>query len=506
MSKMIMSDSNSKNSAVDKESESTELMNTCISEAFAKGDLSPQHFRSSCVLEKMVQWLFHETKLFDRKPSIQVRIDAIMELILCSMVFPFAGIGVSSSSPKKNTTDLSLSELVSSTLSIASEVISPSSTPFRKTDKDDKDDKDEKNVLKRVLLFTWASEVSFSKCGSDHDMDEERCELVSVLVMIRVSPLYPIIFTVSEYFPQILKALTRHLLRVKALSDDITLSVKQNAQELREVLAERQLSDSGITVAYTQQMMKRYAKHFFAWLRANAIPIVRNCRSAEIVSSVNQSVRAWLHAEEYDSPKEIIRVYQQRYRQHLSNLSLPLQPFTPQDLAQATKDIVRETLFLRKYDHPEKQINGEEILSEISQVSEIDFGFGERLNKEELLTYILLAASRTIATGDALFIVEDLYGGEGLLLKPLSQNEKQTELIVRVTSQKIVVTVRESFALLSVEDVDGNAVMKFLCESKTFFDFSEVLSESDHTVSFTGKDSNLEDFIKRRAKIEPFLD
>jgi hypothetical protein len=41
------------------------------------------------------------------------------------------------------------------------------------------------------------------------------------------------------------------------------------------------------------------ASHFFAWLRTDEHALSRACHSAEIVASVDPSIRAWLKAEEY---------------------------------------------------------------------------------------------------------------------------------------------------------------------------------------------------------------
>eukprot|EP01034_Spumella_vulgaris_P021656 gene21656-27697_t len=65
----------------------------------------------------------------------------------------------------------------------------------------------------------------------------------------------------------------------------------------------------------------------------------------------------------------------------------------------------------------------------VEEEEELNQSSGEKWKQEllELLcTYTLLAASRTFASGDAFWILSDLYGGEGLALCPVDGPEKQS--------------------------------------------------------------------------------
>ena len=162
--------------------------------------------------------------------------------------------------------------------------------------------------------------------------------------------------------------------------------------------------------------MRAAAIHFFKWLREHEGGLTRQCRSAEIIASINPSVRAWLKAEEYTSPQEIVWMYRRKYKAHLKSITLPLQTFTQVDVTQAIKDVERETLMVNGVSTKGGQFVSEGlqvvICSQVLGKQLTEEGDGEREQLVELLrSYLLLAASRTIAGGDYFCVVEDLFAG-----------------------------------------------------------------------------------------------
>jgi hypothetical protein len=87
---------------------------------------------------------------------------------------------------------------------------------------------------------------------------------------------------------------------------------------------------------------------YFHWCSDNSATLTKDSRKDEIIMSVNPSTRAWLKNEVYQSHLDILKVYRQKYREKLTNISIPLQPYTILDIEQARKDIVREKVLINK--------------------------------------------------------------------------------------------------------------------------------------------------------------
>ena len=88
---------------------------------------------------------------------------------------------------------------------------------------------------------------------------------------------------------------------MRALSREILEAVATNARELRHEAADKVMrtrSQESSTPSVLASVSSA-ASHFFAWLRTDEHALSRACHSAEIVASVDPSIRAWLKAEEY---------------------------------------------------------------------------------------------------------------------------------------------------------------------------------------------------------------
>jgi hypothetical protein len=80
---------------------------------------------------------------------------------------------------------------------------------------------------------------------------------------------------------------------------------------------------------------------------------------------------------------------------------------------------------------------------------------------ELLLRFILIAVSRTYASGDAFFVIEDLFGGEGLCLcgggsgsNKKKQPEKKTQ--VKVSSDHVLVELFQHYHLYHAESIGSD--------------------------------------------------
>lgn len=355
------------------------------------------------------------------------------------------------------------------------------------------------SVLIDTLRLAYLAEVSVMKMGSDEELDDQRAALTARIMSIRSSPIIPMSVTIEDYYSDVITFMSCHLLCVKALSKEIVTAIEVNSKALRhEVRTGVARTDKASKKASLESISKA-AKHFFAWLRADEMSLSRACRSSEIVSSVDPSIRAWLKSEEYNSAHEIVSVYKQKYHTFLTNMKIPLQTFTNADIMQAFKDVNRESVVVNGTSMKGATFTQEGIKSLLSSsailgVSEIDEAEEAEDEREEgddsgpsvvrnsmyqlLQIYVMLAASRTIAGGDSLCIVEDLFGGEGLILCPSRPEENGgsdpkgpsgPSLEVDMDLKELRVILQESFGLY-VSDLIGksdSALIHFRCSTIT---------------------------------------
>ena len=365
---------------------------------------------------------------------------------------------------------------------------------------------------------------SSEKYNSDESTDAARVELAVLLLDGRRSSIKALHITLEENYTFIMGCLVSHLLCVRALSEDIEDAISGNLESLQEVLVTSPSNEISAAAAIgttplkvTQEVgsgavnwkvrVRNAASHLFSWLRKHQRSLKRSCRNAEIVKSVDPSVRAWLRDEEYSSPQDIIRSYHQKYAKYLRDMRIPLHSFTHRDREQAVKDLEREAVQLNHRTYIGCDIV-QAITSEVAKIVTFHFDLSDesdvpgalgslnpnvgavlrersrsssfnspRKNEnsvmrmssdtfELLVSTVLVAASRTIASGDAFFIVQDLYGGEGLILRPsqcshnintsissgsgsssVSVSGGVNSLTINLTAEEILVQVQEGFDL-----------------------------------------------------------
>jgi len=365
--------------------------------------------------------------------------------------------------------------------------------------------------VSRSLTYFQRAELELYACHSDEAADPLRVELAVELLAGRCSSIIPVELMLEEHYVQVMACLSCHLLCVRALADDIQEALSANLQALKKLIAAQPQTSS----ASWQHCTQETSAHFFRWLRTHRAGLARSCRNAEIVQSVDASVRAWLRAEEYASPAAIVRIYKENYQTHLTALPLPWQAFSRADVDQAYKDLCRESVVLNT-----REFRGADstraISAEIGKVVMFLFDFSEdiqllreratpRRNSgdslpgtdtlELLESNVLIAASRTVASGDAFFIVEDLYGGDGLLLMPSKPNAaaaaklgtgtgtggtggkgsvdgSTSSIRIDVSVEGISVAMTEHFNLVSAEAVSSGSLhcpplVRFRCSTET---------------------------------------
>ena len=161
---------------------------------------------------------------------------------------------------------------------------------------------------------------------------------------------------------------------------------------------------------------------------------------------------------------------------------------------QAVKDVERETLAVNGVSTKGGQFVNEGLQAALcAQVllGRLDEG-GEKEHLLELLrSYVLLAASRTIAGGDYFCVVEDLFGGDGTVL---CSSQGSASLSVAAGPEEIAVIVGERFGLFAAENMGDTSLINFSCIATTTIKVpvsaSDLLSRPD-------------EFISREIMVEP---
>lgn len=477
--------------------------------------LSMQHFRSSSALSEMLDGVIDDCMMeilssCSSKHSVatRVRLDVIKKMLVSVLCFPLlsaiVGIGVGSVKLNLNTDDESMC--------------------MQKRPDEVGHLEFVKMVLKRSLLFFSESELAVLQHLTDDSdvIDRMRVSLVLDIIRARSSAIVPIPIILQEHYCFIINSLSCHLLSVRALSNDIIEAIEVNLNGLKSSLLK-----NGISNEVSLKSIKEASSHYFTWLRTHRAELTRSCRNAEIIASVDPSIRAWLHEEEYSSPADIIRIYKQKYKRNLTDMSMPLQPFhSSTDIEQAKKDLLRELAML-----DDQICSGNTILDEI-QVSvdrcasslftvEDESTFQSKQLSELLYVSILLACSRTIASGDAFFILEDLFGGENLVLCPCAQgvgsrnlespDPENISLCVSFDENQILITMKESFNLFDCESIglpNVSPLVSFRCLTKTRIQFVSKKNDTSNLLwDFIPKDVELiekkeeEDVTKSRGSI-----
>jgi len=325
-----------------------------------------------------------------------------------------------------------------------------------------------KGLIVELFSFFIDAELAVYESGSDVALDGQRSKLLLSLLAFKCNTFSLLPVTVSEYSPVGLQYLAQHLLGVSALAEDITIAIQSLTSRLCLVIMEsgrarRGSDEAPPTPLEALRMLRPHIQDFFSWLRQHKTPLTKLCRIAEVVECVHPSLRASLQNESYRSSRDIIEKYRTKYKDHLTLIPLPLQPFRRGDVKQALKDCVRESFLVNN-----SRVEGSNFLNELLEACRDTYvrppsptppssgflyshstdgivevplsvsptannlalhdsdssiqGLGKPPNStvrfvELLLRFLLIAASRTYSSGDAFFVLEDLFGGEGLCLR-----------------------------------------------------------------------------------------
>ncbi len=381
-----------------------------------------------------------------------------------------------------------------------------------------------KYLISDLLTFFKVAEENLLEHGNDTQLDIRRRNIAINLITFRLSSLVPFILTITEYTPIVLTCLTCHLLGTRAIAEDIKNTIHRVVNTIKGKLGDDILNKS---LKDCVRILVHYIDDYFHWIRENREALEKECQNADIVASVNPSVRAWLKGEEYSSPNEIISSYHQKYKKYLSMISIPLRTFNSQDIEQGIKDIAREKIVLNQQEYA-GSCSLEVIKTEIDKLltfisgaessrtspvtstkrtSSIEkavellrndlssddnansgaseataFSFPEIATDESasqvplenkhyemrnklvdmLLNNVLVSISRTASGGDAFFILEDLYGGDGLILCPANRKVNPS-ITASAFGMKIV--LQDDYSLYN--DITYPPLMHFKCTTVT---------------------------------------
>jgi hypothetical protein len=142
---------------------------------------------------------------------------------------------------------------------------------------------------------------------------------------------------------------------------------------------------------------------------------------------------------------------------------------------------------------------------------------------EMLFSHTLLAASRTTAGGDAFLILENLYGGEGLIFSPRTyrnmeknsknhtstQEENFSGIKIAISLNGINVVMKEQYNLFVKESIEQNMelslpLISFECTTETNILLPPNLKNSEE-IFYNKLLYNVEKVCRRYVTIEPFI-
>lgn len=178
------------------------------------------------------------------------------------------------------------------------------------------------------------------------NIDERMSYLLINLLDFQTSPVLPHVMTVRQYGYPALEAITCYMLSVTAVSQVIKESIQRVVNSMTDILGDDRKQD--LTFQGNNQALKAILMGYFQYLRENAVVLIKDSRKDEIIMSVNTNLRHALKHENYQSPYEIIQVYQRKYKGQLTHLPIPLQSYSMEDIQQAKKDIIRDRVMVNK--------------------------------------------------------------------------------------------------------------------------------------------------------------
>jgi hypothetical protein len=530
--------------------------------------LSMDEFRNSTNLKRILSEIVDESIMSVLghiwvRQSVRTRLDCFMKMLVAVMCCPRfstvlgVGLGVGAWNGPSRVGSPGGSLIGSSSPATSGTSGSPLTTPIKP--QPDSELCAFKSVLVTAFSLFIAVEQSLYHNGDDDSYDTHRADLAVALLRLRASSLIPLITTVSEHCPPILETMACHILSVKALAPAIIRCQGQVMGKIRNVISDESNEFNENEVF---EFIHMVFLDYFVWLRKHKEDLTRSCRSIEIVASVDPSIRAWLKGEEYSSPQHIIHTYRSKYKSSLTQMPIPLHPFQVKDLNQAKKDIQRESIELNSVvlaggdEHVSANLGAIKAaihealckassgylsmasqsppLHEAAGKSDSDAPLAAKSGQADesvdtlptepssswhhemldlLYHHALIAVSRTTAGGDAFFIVEDLFGGDGLVICPAAtsssdQDQPSYRTKISITTAGIKIVLHERYKLFAEGALDRPLVC-FRCSTTTLIVLEKQLgtnaTSARHLEFYHRLMTSPESVCYRAMSVEPYL-
>ena len=392
-----------------------------------------------------------------------------------------------------------------------------------------------KGFLRRILVF-YNSSLEISDCIDFilSCLEFEYDSNVASVINISISDLF------SNNIYIALECISMILLNVKTLSFEL----KNTIQSVRDKIAYFNILH--------KDKVETLLRRFFSWIRENTDSLRKSCLSVSVLESIDSSQRAWIKGEIYEHPRQIVSIYQRKYKQYLQNIQLSCLPYRLHDMTQALKDIARERItyngqsLVAAERDLEAEINNlvwnaihgrackasDEIrpLQAGMEFEETEVREASQKEKESAMlnttnyseysnagfqilvdfvySHVCTAACRSIISGDVYLIVNDLYGSPGLALVPEHiYNDKQV-IKIEPAADSIIIVLREVFTLLRQGDAQKATLCSFSTRTVTRIDLKRLLSIYFISLDAAGEDgenSNLEEDFELEAMHTQYL-
>jgi hypothetical protein len=274
--------------------------------------------------------------------------------------------------------------------------------------------------------------------GDDSILDPYRVEALMRGYLSTAAEVLPLARPAHSLLPSLLNCIACDVLLVRILCQDVHTAV-ENVIKNYERRSKMMLS----ATQNAEKFLRPLVGEFLAWLRENQEPLQHACATEALLRCVDTELRSHLRNQVYTSPEHFLSIFQS-ISHKLMGIELPANSTALADVsgfneAQTTKDVSREQFV----------VNGEMVQAQSVFAVLTDLmvrcqpgsfhpnGEGEKQYLADCVWRVLHAACRTESGGDAFFILQDLFGGEGVVIKAARQGAPPITISNRGLSLKV---------------------------------------------------------------------
>mmetsp|Transcript_19226 Transcript_19226/g.28378 ORF Transcript_19226/g.28378 Transcript_19226/m.28378 type:complete len:468 (+) Transcript_19226:28-1431(+) len=289
------------------------------------------------------------------------------------------------------------------------------------------------------------------KAEDDQMLDEERCELIVRSVGSGAKEAGHFNISLESKLSSLIFLLACDVLESETICSEVDL--------VKDKIIEDYRSRGRVWLSAYQNasiVLRPLLLRFCSWLRENKESLVVSIQNDKLLSCLDQKLRRKLKEQVYHSADHFLEVFES-FEHLLTDVKIELSEEegkvlrSDSKLEQTMKDIKRE-----RFVFGGMEVGPDELVFQLK--SELRKIFGERSGEnvekkvEGVFRLVLNSASRTTSGGDSFFVVNDLFGGEGVLIKPTREPQKHIEIDF-LPGPAISVTAVNTYDIFHLSDV-----------------------------------------------------